>query len=60
MATKRHSIRQIFLLPALIALIVTFGLFSALLGDGIWDAASWVALAIPLGLLVFFLGKNFW
>jgi hypothetical protein len=54
MAIRRRSIAQIFLCPAIIALIVAFGLVSALLGDGVWDAASWVALARPLAVMAFF------
>jgi hypothetical protein len=29
-----------------------------LLGDGIWDTASWIALAFPLALVAFFLCKR--
>lgn len=39
--------------PAVILAAITFcGLLSALLGDGIWDAASWCALTVPLAVLV--------
>lgn len=31
-----------------LAAIPIYGLLSALLGDGVWDALSWVALAVPL------------
>ena len=58
MAAKRLSITQIFLFPAIIALVVAFGLVSALLGDGIWDAASWIALAFPLVVVAFFLCRK--
>lgn len=35
--------------PAMVlAAIPIYGLLSALLGDGVWDALSWVALAVPL------------
>jgi hypothetical protein len=27
---------------------------SALLGDGIWDTTSWIALAVPLAVTTFF------
>ena len=56
MATR--SITRIFLWPAIIALIAAFGLVSALLGDGIWDAASWIALALPVAAVAFFLVKR--
>ncbi len=39
--------------PALIlAAITAYGLLSALFGDGMWDELSWVALAIPLAVIV--------
>lgn len=45
----RYSSYQIWRWPSVIAALSTFGLLSALLGQGgIWWALSWVALAIPL------------
>jgi hypothetical protein len=39
--------------PALLAALISFGLTSALLGEGgIWWALSWIALAIPLVVIV--------
>jgi hypothetical protein len=58
MATVKRSLAQIFLAPAVIAGIIAFGLVSALLGDGIWDQASWVALAAPLAVLAFYVGRS--
>jgi hypothetical protein len=40
--------RQIWGMPLILAVVTTFGLTSALLGDGLWDRLSWVALAAPL------------
>jgi hypothetical protein len=54
MAGSRRSLARIFLFPALIAVVVLVGLVSALLGDGIWDAVSWVALAFPLAVFALF------
>jgi hypothetical protein len=54
MVNGRRSRAQIFLFPAIIAIVIAFGLMSALLGDGIWDAASWIALAFPLVVVAFF------
>jgi hypothetical protein len=48
MVGQRRSIVQIFVFPAIITTIVGCGLISALLGDGVWDVLSWVALALPL------------
>ncbi|AOE84880.1 hypothetical protein [Pseudomonas sp. TCU-HL1] len=33
--------------PLLIGLLCALGLFSALLGDGGWDALAWLGLGIP-------------
>jgi len=48
--TRYRTIRQIFAWPAVIAVLSTVGLLSALLGDGIWDGVSWVVLAVPVAL----------
>jgi len=34
--------------PILLAILTIIGLLSALLGDGIWDALSAVALGVPV------------
>jgi len=53
----RQSVGRIWRWPALLAMLIIFGLLSALLGQGgIWWALSWIALAIPLGLFVRCLG----
>ncbi len=41
-----------------ISVITIYGLLSALLGDGIWDELSWVALAIPLAVIVWKYGRG--
>lgn len=58
MVNARRSLTQIFLFPAIIAAIVALGLVSALLGDGIWDATSWIALVVPLAVTAFFVLKR--
>jgi len=59
MVSKPRSVARIFQFPAIIALAVSFGLTSALLGDGIWDTASWIALSVPLVVVaISLLGKN--
>jgi hypothetical protein len=47
-ARTRQSVRDIFRWPVVIGVLSTLGLLSALLGDGIWDTLSWIALAIPV------------
>ena len=34
--------------PILFGILTTIGLISALLGDGVWDAVSAVALGVPV------------
>jgi uncharacterized membrane protein len=45
---KTHSLRKIFAIPLALALVSIVGLVVALTGDGLRDAASWAALAIPV------------
>ena len=52
---ERRRIR--FVLPAALFVLLLGGLISALLGDGLYDRISWLALTIPLGLVLFFLGR---
>ncbi len=48
MTRRPFPLRKIFGLPLLIALLTFVGLVSALTGDGLRDALSWVALAVPV------------
>lgn len=36
--------------PLVLGVLTALGLMSALLGDGLWDAVSWVALAVPVAV----------
>lgn len=53
-APKRFTLWQIFVVPLAIAVITGVGLVLALLGDGIWDLMSWLALAIPIAVTVWY------
>lgn len=46
------ELRRIFGIPAIIALASVVGLVSALIGDGVFDAISWMALGAVIGVLV--------
>ena len=47
----RFGLSQIWRWPAALAVLMVFGLLSALLGQGgIWWVLSWVALAVPLAV----------
>ena len=45
-----RSLRRIFMMPALVALASVVGLLSALAGDGVWDALSWLMLGWAVAL----------
>jgi hypothetical protein len=44
----RKPVREIFLIPAVLAVLGGAGLIFALVGDGVWDGLSWVTLSIPI------------
>ena len=46
-----NSFRKVYGHPSILAAITLIGLLFALFGDGFWDVASWIALAIPLLVL---------
>ena len=51
---SRHralSGRQVFGVPVLVGLLSAVGLAAALLGDGIFDAVSWICLALPIAIV---------
>jgi hypothetical protein len=43
---------RVFGMPMLLALVSGVGLLSALLGDDIWDALSWLALGAPVAVIL--------
>ena len=49
-ARPTYTASAIYRVPLLIAIVSAVGLASALLGDGLWDALSWLTLAMPVGL----------
>jgi len=51
----RRTAGQIFLVPAVLGFATTVGLIAALVGDGMWDIASWLTLSIPIAVMVWFL-----
>jgi hypothetical protein len=46
-----RTLLQIFAIPLILGMLSIFGLTAALLGEGPWHVASWVALAVPLALV---------
>jgi hypothetical protein len=57
--TQSFPFSKVYGAAAVLACITICGLLSALLGDGLWDAFSWCALAIPLGVIVMYLIKSY-
>jgi len=43
----RRSLWRMFRWPLALALVTAVGLVSALVGDGAYDAVSWVGLGLP-------------
>jgi len=56
--TQPFPFRKVYGPAAILAAITAYGLLSALLGDGVWDAISWVALACPLVVIARMLGRR--
>jgi hypothetical protein len=55
---SNNTFRNIYRWPAILAALSSFGLISALIGDGIWDGLSWIALAIPLAVMGWFASRG--
>jgi hypothetical protein len=56
---RRHrTLGQIFAAPIVIGALSVVGLVAALVGDGWWDALSWLSLTLPVLLYFFFVGRR--
>jgi hypothetical protein len=55
MRARRQTLSQIFGWPLVIGVLSTVGLIAALVGDGVWDGVSWLALLLPILLYALFL-----
>ncbi|MGN6308645.1 MAG: hypothetical protein ACTHNN_03710 [Xanthobacteraceae bacterium] len=53
--TPRQTLSQTFGWPLVIGALSTIGLVAALVGDGVWDSVSWLALLLPILLYGLFL-----
>jgi len=47
---RKPSRQAIYTVPAIVAVVSGVGLVFALLGDGIWDAASCAAVGLPVAI----------
>jgi hypothetical protein len=55
---KQQQFNKIWKIPLLLGCSIMFGLLSALLGSGIWFVLSWVAMLVPIGIIVWSLIKK--
>jgi hypothetical protein len=46
--TRDMGLWQVWGWPIVVGLLSTAGLVTALVGDGVWDVFSWLALALPV------------
>lgn len=59
MSHSTHSFWKVWTVPCVLALIILVGLISALLGVHIaWKVISWIALALPLTIILRFTGRR--
>ncbi|WP_213804692.1 hypothetical protein [Granulicella sp. dw_53] len=59
MTQRRFPFLKVYCAAIILAAITLYGLLSALLGNGLWDAASWCALAIPLCVIIAYVVKSY-
>jgi hypothetical protein len=58
-AVRRHrTLGQIFAAPIAIGVLSVVGLVAALIGDGWWDALSWLSLTLPVLSYFYFVGRR--
>ncbi len=50
----RFTFRQIFAVPAVLGVLSAIGLVAALVGDGLWDTASWPLLGLPVAVCIWY------
>ncbi len=48
----RQRLAAVFAVPAAVAAVTVIGLVSALTGDGLRNVVSWVALAVPVLIVI--------
>ena len=49
--SNRRAASDIFRWPLLLAVLMAVGLASALFGNDGWDVLSWLAMAVPIGVM---------
>ena len=51
---RRRFDWHVWLWPIVLGLVSAIGLVTALLGDGVWDTASWIGLGLPVAVCGWF------
>lgn len=51
---ERRSGWQIFRAPVWVGVLSVVGLLAALIGDGVFDGLSWIALGMPTALAIWY------
>jgi hypothetical protein len=46
-----QPLSRVFAIPMVMGVLSAFGLVAALVGDNVWDAASWLALGVPIATI---------
>jgi hypothetical protein len=54
MTRRQSQFWTIYSTPILLVLVTSIGLLSGVLGDGVWDAVSWIGLSIPVAVIMRF------
>jgi len=52
MPTKNYYFNKTWKMPILLAVLTSIGLLLAIMGTGVWHILSWIALIIPLYIMV--------
>jgi hypothetical protein len=55
---RHRTLGQIFAAPIVVGALSIVGLVAALIGDGWWDALSWLSLTLPVLLYFFFVARR--
>jgi hypothetical protein len=50
----RGLLGRTYFMPLIIAVVSSAGLLFALIGDGLWDYLSWLALGFPVAIALWF------
>jgi hypothetical protein len=56
-ARARGSVRRVFAIPLLLAVLSAIGLIAALIGDDFWDALSWLGLGVPVVVILWYVAR---